>query len=345
MASSSWVPGADTSNDFSLANLPLGIVSTPADPTPHAAVAIGPYILDLKALFPLSCPADEQDALLPTLSSQTAVFAGPTLNALAALGRPAHRELRAFLQALLASTTPHPHLLRDDEAVRARVLIPQAVVQMHLPMAIGDYTDFYAGYHHAHHVGVMFRGPANALQPNYTHLPVGYHGRASSVVVSGTPIVRPVGQMLPDPAAKVPVTGPTRKLDIELELGCFIAKGNAMGTSVSVQEAEDDFIFGYVLLNDWSARDVQTWEYVPLGPFNGKNFGTTVSGWVVVPEALEPFRCRGVENATELQGYLRGGREEGGVFDVKLEVDLTSEFSLFFFFLYTLYWTLGNGHG
>jgi fumarylacetoacetase len=193
---------------------------------------------------------------------------------------------------------------------------------MHLPMAIGDYTDFYAGYHHAHAVGVMFRGEANALQPNYLHLPVGYHGRASSVVVSGAPVRRPVGQILVDGK---PVTGPSRKLDIELELGCFVGRGNEMGARIGVKEAEDECIFGYVLLNDWSARDVQTWEYVPLGPFNGKNFATTVSPWVVLADALEPFRARGIENATELQGYLKGGKEEG-VFDIALEVDLTSEF-------------------
>ena len=196
---------------------------------------------------------------------------------------------------------------------------------MHLPMAIGDYTDFYAGRHHAYAVGLMFRGPEDALQPNYTHLPVGYHGRASSIVVSGTPIRRPRGQIILDPAAqpKQPTTAPSRRLDIELELGCLIATPNEMGDAIDVNRAEDH-IFGYVLLNDWSARDIQTWEYVPLGPFNSKNFASTVSPWVVLADALEPFRTRGVENETPLQDYLKEGREDT-VFDIHLEVDLTSK--------------------
>jgi fumarylacetoacetase len=323
---SSWVPDMDPASDFSLANIPFGIISTPDDPEPHAAVAIGSCALDLKVLsagIDLAQVFPGIDAL-----ALTDAFYQPTLNAFAAMGRAVHRQVRAGIQDLLSTTTTHPSLLRDNASLRAKALIPQSKARMHLPMAIGDYTDFYAGYHHAYAVGVMFRGPDNALQPNYLHLPVGYHGRASSVVVSGTPVHRPVGQILLDPTAqpKQPVTAPSRKLDIELELGCFIARGNEMGTAVPVGEA-DEHIFGYVLLNDWSARDVQTWEYVPLGPFNGKNFATTISPWVVLADALEPFRARGVENATELQGYLREGREES-VFNIRLEVDLTSEFAM-----------------
>jgi fumarylacetoacetase len=168
----------------------------------------------------------------------------------------------------------------------------------------------------------MFRGPANALQPNYTHLPVGYHGRASSVVVSGTRIRRPNGQVLLDPAAepKVPTFGPCRRLDIELELGAFLCTGNAMGEPIPVKSAEET-VFGYVLMNDWSARDIQTWEYVPLGPFNSKNFGTTVSAWVVLSDALEPFRTAKLKNQTQVLPYLNEGREDT-VYDIKLEVDL-----------------------
>jgi fumarylacetoacetase len=318
---SSWVPDIDPASDFSLANLPFGIISTPADAAPHAAVAIGPWALDLKVLAAHS----DFSQLFPGINGLTEAFSQPTLNTFASMGRAVHRQVRILLQDLLSTATTHPAMLRDNIALRYHALLPQSTVKMHLPLSIGDYTDFYAGYHHAHAVGAMFRGPDHALQPNYLHLPVGYHGRASSIVVSGTPIHRPVGQILLDPKVepKRPVTGPSRKLDIELELGCFIARGNEMGRGIAVDEAEE-YIFGYVLLNDWSARDVQTWEYVPLGPFNGKNFASTISPWVVLADALEPFRARGIENKTELQGYLREGREES-VFDVRLEVDLTSE--------------------
>ena len=170
----------------------------------------------------------------------------------------------------------------------------------------------------------MFRGPANALQPNYKHLPVGYHGRASSVVVSGTPIRRPNGQILLDPTAdpKVPTLSPCRRLDIELELGCFVGSGNEMGSPIPISKAGDS-IFGYVLMNDWSARDVQAWEYVPLGPFTAKNFGTTISAWVVLADALEPFRAPKLANDTPLLDYLKEGREDT-VYDINLEVDLTT---------------------
>ena len=318
----SWVPDMDPASDFSLANIPFGIISTASDPTPRPAVAIGTHVLDLKALA--SSPSAPLTTLFPDTPDLTSALSQPTLNAFAALGRPLHRRVRAAIQDLLSSTTSHPALLRDDPALRAAALLPQRAVRTHLPLAIGDYTDFYAGYHHAHAVGVLFRGAERALQPNYLHLPVGYHGRASSVVVSGTPVRRPVGQIVLEGE---PVTAASRRLDFELELGCFVARGNEMGTAVGVAEAEEEYVFGYVLLNDWSARDVQTWEYVPLGPFNGKNFATTVSPWVVLADALEGFRARGVENGTELQGYLRGGREDG-VFDIRLEVDLTSELFL-----------------
>ncbi|KAK3342688.1 fumarylacetoacetase [Neurospora tetraspora] len=317
----SWLD-IDPSSDFSLANIPFGIISTPDDPSPHVGIAIGTYVLDLKVL------ADGIGGwnLLPYggHESNPKVFAQPTLNAFAQLGRAVHRHVRERIQDLLSENTTHPDLLKNNAELREKALVPQQRVQMHLPMAIGDYTDFYAGYHHAYAVGVMFRGPQNALQPNYTHLPVGYHGRASSIVVSGTPVRRPVGQILLDPKAdpKQPTVAPSRRLDIELELGCFITKSNPLSQPVGIDEAEEH-VFGYVLLNDWSARDIQTWEYVPLGPFNGKNFATTISPWVVLADALEPFRAKGIENPTPVQGYLKEKRGET-VYDIQLEVDLTT---------------------
>jgi fumarylacetoacetase len=322
--SSSWVAGIDANTDFSLDNIPFGIISTGSDSAPHAATAIGSFVLDLKVL---SQEPNFRD-IFTSLKGETDVFSQPTLNAFASLGRKVHGEVRKTLQDLLAENTSSPAFLKDNAALREKALLPQKAVKMHLPMRIGDYTDFYAGYHHAYHVGVMFRGPQNALQPNYTHLPVGYHGRASSIVVSGTPVIRPKGQILLDPKAepKQPITGPCRRLDIELELGCFISTPNDMGDSVTVAAAEDH-IFGYVLLNDWSARDIQTWEYVPLGPFNSKNFASTISPWVILADALEPFRVPALKNETPVQDYLKTAREDS-VFDIQLQVDLISKWAL-----------------
>ncbi|RYP86375.1 hypothetical protein DL769_000759 [Monosporascus sp. CRB-8-3] len=315
---STWVPDVSPESPFSLANIPFGIISTPDDPSPHAAIAIGSHVLDLKVLS--SHPKFAE--IFPSLNGHDGVFSQPTLNGFAALGRSVHRAVRGSIQELLSTGTSHPEVLKDNGELRGKALIPQESVRMHLPMSIGDYTDFYAGYHHAYAVGVMFRGPQNALQPNYTHLPVGYHGRSSSIVVSGTPVRRPQGQILLDPAAdpKQPTTAPSRRLDMELELGCFIATPNEQGSPVKIEDAEQH-IFGYVLLNDWSARDIQSWEYVPLGPFNSKNFASTISPWVVLAEALEPFRTRGIGNETPLQDYLKEGRDDAA-FDIELEVDL-----------------------
>ncbi|KAI1073781.1 Fumarylacetoacetase [Whalleya microplaca] len=315
---SSWVPDVSLDTPFSLSNIPFGIISSAADPVPHAAIAIGSRVLDLKALS--SHPAFGD--IFPALQGHVGIFSKPTLNDFAALGRPVHRDVRKVIQDLLSAETTHPEILRDNAELRERALVPQRSVKMHLPMSIGDYTDFYAGFHHAYTVGSLFRGQQTALQPNYTHLPVGYHGRASSIVVSGTPVSRPYGQIILDPAAepKQPITAPSRRLDMELELGCFIARANELGSSIKVTEAED-YIFGYVLVNDWSARDIQTWEYIPLGPFNSKNFATTISPWVVLADALEPFRTKGVENWTPLQDYLNEGKEEN-VFGIDLEIDI-----------------------
>lgn len=318
MAAKSWLSIPATSH-FSLANIPFGMISTASSKTPRAAVAIGDFALDL-AVF----SANKGFSALPSLQSHLSVFSEPTLNAFAALGRPIHRDVRRFLQSIFASDTPHPHILKSNKELQQQALLPLEDVQTHLPIHIGDYTDFYAGQNHAWNVGVLFRGPNNALQPNYTHLPVGYHGRASSVVVSGTPIRRPWGQILENPTAdtKVPIFTPCRRLDIELELGAFVCRANKMGEPIPIAEAEES-LFGMVLMNDWSARDIQAWEYVPLGPFNSKNFGTTISPWVVLADALQPFMVKGLDNETKLQPYLREARKEN-VYNINLEVDLTS---------------------
>ena len=235
-----------------------------------------------------------------------------------------HREVRRYLQGVFAEDTPFPHILKDHKHLQEKSLFPLKEVETHLPLRIGDYTDFYAGRNHAYNVGVLFRGPDNALQPNYTHLPVGYHGRASSVVVSGTSIRRPWGQILENPAAEIknPTFTPCRRLDMELELGAFVCRSNKMGEPVPIAHAEES-LFGMVLMNDWSARDIQAWEYVPLGPFNAKNFATTISAWVVLVDALEPFMAKGLNNETELLRYLREQRTEN-VYNINVEVDLTS---------------------
>jgi fumarylacetoacetase len=240
-----------------------------------------------------------------------------------------HREVRKYLQDVLSEGTSTPHVLKNNEALQKLSLIPQRAVKMHLPMRIGDYTDFYAGLNHAFAVGTMFRGAANALQKNYMHIPIGYHGRASSVVVSGTPIRRPMGQVILDPKQPdVPNFTACRRLDIELELGAFVCTGNAMGERIPIAKAEDS-IFGLVLMNDWSARDIQQWEYVPLGPFNGKNFGTTISPWVVLLDALEPFRTNNLESKREVLSYLNEKRDDN-VYDISLEVDITSKSAISF---------------
>lgn len=304
---------------FSLANIPFGIISTKTTTSPVPAVAIGDYALNLFA-FATSGGFSQ----LPTINPHLEVFGQPTLNAFAALGRPVHRQVREYLQAVFREDTPYPQVLKDNEAAQKESLILRSEVTNHVPMQIGDYTDFYAGLNHAYNVGVLFRGPDNALQPNYKHLPVGYHGRASSVVPSGTPIRRPNGQVLINPTAtpKLPTFSPCKRLDIELELAAFIGKGNKLGEPIPIDEAEDH-IFGLVLMNDWSARDIQAWEYIPLGPFNAKNFATTITPWVVLIDALEPFRASGLEpgNRESLLPYLREKRA-ANAYDIRLEFEL-----------------------
>ncbi|KAJ9265382.1 hypothetical protein DTO212C5_6763 [Paecilomyces variotii] len=304
---------------FSLANIPFGIISTKTTTSPVPAVAIGDHALNLSAFA-----ASGGFSQLPSIQQHLDVFHKPTLNAFAALGRPIHRAVREYIQAVFQADTPYPQVLKENAAVQKESLVLRSEVTNHVPMQIGDYTDFYAGLNHAYNVGVLFRGPDNALQPNYKHLPVGYHGRASSVVPSGTPIRRPNGQILANPAAdpKVPTFSPCKRLDIELELAAFVSKPNNLGESVPIDQAEDH-IFGLVLMNDWSARDIQAWEYVPLGPFNAKNFATTITPWIVLLDALEPFRSPGLEpgNRESLLPYLREKRA-ANAYDIRLEVEL-----------------------
>ncbi|KAB8274454.1 hypothetical protein BDV30DRAFT_91183 [Aspergillus minisclerotigenes] len=306
---------------FSLANIPFGIISSTKSTSRVAAIAIGEYALNLSTFA-----SSGGFAQLPDFQPHLSVFSQPTLNAFAALGRPVHRQVREYIQNVFRADTPFPQVLKDNASLQKEALLPLSEVTNHVPMQIGDYTDFYAGLNHAYNVGVLFRGPENALQPNYKHLPVAYHSRASSVVPSGTPIHRPNGQILANPAAtpKLPTFSPCKRLDIELELAAFVSKPNDLGKPININEAEDH-IFGLVLMNDWSARDIQAWEYIPLGPFNAKNFATTITPWVVLLDALEPFRATGLEpgDRDSLLPYLREKRA-ANVYDIPLEVEITN---------------------
>ena len=297
----SWVDGAEPGSDFPVQNLPLGIFSLDGDQR-RPGVAIGRFILDLAAigdLLPEDCRQDLQK---------------PVLNAWLARGREAERRLRERLTELLT-----------DERYRGDVepaLIGLSEAEMHLPCLIGDYTDFYVGIHHATNVGKQFR-PDNPLLPNYKYVPIGYHGRASSVRASGEPVIRPNGQRKA-PDADAPEYGPSKRLDYELELGLWIGRGNELGEPIPIADAEDH-IAGWSLLNDWSARDLQAWEYQPLGPFLAKNFLTSVSPWIVSSEALEPFRVAmraRAEGDPEPLPYLRS--ETNGAFAIQLEVTLST---------------------
>lgn len=315
----SWLSVSPDSH-FSIANIPFGIITTSSDATKRPAVAIGDYALDLKVFSNAGGFSSR-----PEIQSHVTVFASESLNAFAGLGRPFHRLVREFLQSVFRADTEVPQVLKDNDRLRETALLPRAEVQNHLPLTVGDYTDFYAGKNHAFNVGALFRGPDNALQPNYTHLPVAYHGRASSVVISGTPIRRPWGQILKDPRAepKVPSLSPCEKMDLELEMGMFICRENQLGQPIPIADAED-YVFGYVLMNDWSARDIQAWEYIPLGPFTAKNLGTSISAWVVLADALAGSMTAGIAHDHALLPYLEEKSRENCL-DIHLEVDLTSK--------------------
>ena len=293
----SWVESANAPGcDFPIQNLPFGIFRRKnSKESRRAGVAIGDQILDLAAL---------------------GVKSGPTLNGLAAMGRPVWKRLRKQISRALAK----------DKRRFEKHLVPMKRAELFLPVAVGDYTDFYTSVFHATNVGRLFR-PDNPLLPNYKWLPIGYHGRASSVVVSGTPVIRPCGQTkFPDQAS--PSFGPSKRLDYETELGFVIGPGNALGKPIGIDDAEKH-VFGVLLLNDWSARDIQAWEYQPLGPFLAKSFATTISPWIVTLEALEPFRCPAFARAPDDPRplpylYSEKNLEQGGI-DIRLEMHLRTQ--------------------
>ncbi|UVL50469.1 fumarylacetoacetase [Pseudomonas sp. B21-036] len=307
----SWVEHANGHSDFPLQNLPLGIFSRGSDER-RCGVAIGDAILDLDAVLAAGLfDGQARNAVQATR--------GGALNAYFALGREARVALRERLLELLGADSPHQAALKP-------ALYPAAECQLHLPARIGDYTDFYVGIEHAKNVGKLFR-PDNPLLPNYKYVPIGYHGRASTIRPSGTDVRRPNGQTLPAGQTE-PSFGPCARLDYELELGIWIGQGNAMGDAIPVAQA-GEHVAGYCLLNDWSARDIQAWEYQPLGPFLSKSFISTVSPWVVTAEALEPFRCAQParpEGDPQPLAYLFDPRDQaGGAFDIELEVLLLTE--------------------
>lgn len=295
---------------FPIQNLPYGVFKPKPDGSSRIGVAIGEFILDLSVL--------EDKGLLKNSSSEKNLFNRSSLNLFMSQDKKVWKEIRTQLQSLLSEENS---TLKDNKELRQEAFIEMQDAIMCLPVEIGDYTDFYSSKEHATNVGIMFRGKENALMPNWLHLPVAYHGRASSIVISGTDIVRPKGQTKPADAEN-PVFGASKLMDFELEMGFFIGKGNNLGNSISVDKAEEH-IFGMVIVNDWSARDIQAWEYVPLGPFLAKNFATSISPWVVTLDALEPFRCASPKPEFEPLPYLQSKGDK--TFDIQLHVYLQNE--------------------
>jgi fumarylacetoacetase len=301
----SWVP-VSLDSDFSIYNLPFGVFSTPDNPTSRIGIAIGESILSL--------PNTEGVGFFSDLNFDKKTLHAPVLNDFMAQGKPAWQALRERVQELLTVG------FEDKKAVE-KCLVSQSEATMHLPIRIGDYTDFYSSEEHATNVGKMFRDPANALLPNWKYLPVAYHGRASSICISGTNFHRPKGQIRPNDN-EPPLFSPTKSLDFELEMAAIIGKSNKLGETVSTAEAEEH-IFGFVIFNDWSARDIQKWEYVPLGPFLAKNFFSSISPWIVSIDALAPFRVAGPKQDPLVLPYLQfEGKHH---FDVPLEVAIKPE--------------------
>jgi fumarylacetoacetase len=302
-----------TNHPFPIQNLPFGVFQVKLSPfvLPHVGVAMGDQILDLtlleeKGILRFACPG---------------IFAQGKLNPLLALARTEWTRCRQQISELLRHDNP---FLRDNENLRAQAFYRQHEVSLLLPVEIGDYTDFYSSKEHATNVGTMFRDKDNPLLPNWLHLPVGYHGRASSIVVSGTPVHRPRGQILPNPPQPEPAFAPSKRLDFEVELACIMGRGNQLGSPIGIDEAEDA-IFGMVLLNDWSARDIQQWEYVPLGPFLSKSFATTISPWVVTMDALAPFRVKGPGQIPKPLPYLCHKDGTAHNFDIELTVKIAGK--------------------
>ena len=306
----SWVKSANSPNtNFPLNNLPYGVY-TVNNQDPHCCVAIGDMVLDVTLL-------EKNNIISP--SSRTCVFQDPSWNKFMELGSSSWAKFRAELTALLKE---HPVESKvDKEKILTPFLFPQAKCILHKPFNVSEFTDFFASYHHAKNVGTMFRGPENALPPNWLHMPIGYNGRASTVVISGTQITRPMGQLKP-PTEDIPYFGPSKRFDFELELGAIIGTKSESGERLSIEES-DDMIFGYVILNDWSARDIQAWEYQPLGPFQAKATATTISPWIVTKAALEPFRTSTPKPQKPLLKYL----EENGpmLYNINLSVSITTK--------------------
>lgn len=310
----SWVDSANvTGNGFPIQNLPFASFRRRGSGEAfRPGVGIGNQIVDLSRLYDLNLFTDKAQQALEACQ-------GIQLNGLMALGQPYWSALRLALSQALRVGSPH------EEAIRP-LLVAQDEAEFITPSRIGDYTDFYISVHHATAVGKQFR-PDNPLLPNYKWVPIGYHGRASSIAVSGQAFPRPVGQTKPKNEGDAPDFGPCKRLDYELELGIFVGEGNEQGQRIEIEQA-DKHIFGFCILNDWSARDLQAWEYVPLGPFLAKNFASTISPWIVTQEALEPFRCAFAHPADDPQPlpYLSSqANAEGGAYDIQLQVQLTTQ--------------------
>ncbi len=303
-----WLPVPEDS-DFPIQNIPFGVFLT-RDDVITIGTRIGDTAIDLGAMHQLGYFRD-----IPLTDD---IFLQDTLNDFISDGQKTWRLVRNRIAEVFDKNNKE---LQDNEEHRQTVLFTLEEIEMQLPVQIGDYTDFYSSKEHATNVGSMFRDPDNALLPNWLHIPVGYHGRSSTIVPSGTPIRRPQGQTLPKDA-ETPVFGPSARVDFELEMAFITTDANKMGEPIPVSEAEE-YIFGLVLFNDWSARDIQKWEYVPLGPFLAKNFASSISPWIVTLDALEPFRTKSPEQDPEPLPYLRHGGNNS--FDIALEVDLIPE--------------------
>lgn len=304
----SWLEVPQDS-DFPIQNIPFGVF-LPEDDITTIGTRIGNTAIDLSAMHQLG--------YFEGITLPEDVFLQDTLNDFITLGRPIWRQVRNRVAEIFDATNGE---LKNNTEHCEQILFPVEQVQMLMPVFIQDYTDFYSSIEHAMNVGIMFRGKENALMPNWKHLPVGYHGRSSSIIVSGENIHRPVGQMKPADA-DAPVFGPTKLLDFELEMAFITTDGKQLGERITTDEAED-YIFGMVLFNDWSARDIQAWEYVPLGPFLGKNFGSSISPWVVTLDAMEPFRVESPKQDPEPLPYLR--TEGKRTFDINLETYIQPE--------------------
>lgn len=304
----SWLP-VDKESDFPIQNIPFGVFLT-RDDIITIGTRIGDHAIDLGALHQLG--------YFDGIPLTDDIFLQNSLNDFISDGKKTWRLVRNRISELFEASNK---ALRDHKEHREVVLFSMDEIEMQLPVHIGDYTDFYSSREHATNIGTMFRDPDNALLPNWLHIPVGYHGRSSTIVPSGTPIRRPKGQSLPK-GEQYPVYGPSKMVDFELEMGFITTDANNMGEAIPVTEAED-YIFGMVLLNDWSARDIQKWEYVPLGPFLAKNFASSISPWIVTLDALEPFRTQSPEQDPQPLPYLR--HKGNNSFDIKLEVAIKAE--------------------